>query len=232
MARELTNNERRGAHFAQQLIDELDSPVHVSYKTGSSFGAAVVCDECEESIPLDESQAEIEKFIKTHRHGPGIKESANIVVAIKAKDWHAANEAFARAMQVKVNKFLLEERAVLLLEATDLGAFQQPNGPGDTPAVSWKVEFMVGNDDKWYGNAMRYSTQEKAVTAGGRRADAWTQVRHWRVTPSSEPLNEAAPWETSGGFNKSQAYMMGQGAFHDGIQRAPVLDKHFMAESE
>jgi hypothetical protein len=75
-----------------------------------------------------------------------------------------------------------------LHEGKDLGAFQQPDGPGD--GSHWKVEFIVGNDDKWYGNAMVYATREEALSAGGRKADHWTAVNHWRVTPCPAKVNE------------------------------------------
>lgn len=48
----------------------------------------------------------------------------NLLIAIRNKDWHAANEAFIAAMQSKVNRLLFEERQGLILETSSGGQDQ------------------------------------------------------------------------------------------------------------
>lgn len=69
-SRELTANENRGADFAENLIADLkatDLMVHRNTARDNSFGPCVSCDTCEESIGLDESSADIRRFIMDHK---------------------------------------------------------------------------------------------------------------------------------------------------------------------
>lgn len=153
----------------------------------SDWGA---CDNCGKthillkSVTLrGEDQSWCAPCIEKGKKGQASVDTFRQNVGSGGKPLFRVNEA-AHAKQLKQEGYVVE--------STDLGAFHQPDGPGPSSPKSWGVEFVVGsNDPKWYGNAMRYSTREKALDAGARKADHWTAVNHWRVTPMSDDINES-----------------------------------------
>lgn len=56
-------------------------------------------------------------------------------------------------------------------------------------ARSYKVEVITDNSGKWYGNAMRYPTEEVAKAAALDLYARWTLVRQWRTAESDDAPN-------------------------------------------
>lgn len=50
----------------------------------------------------------------------------------------------------------------------------------------WKYEVQVVNDDKWYGNNLRFEGRREALEAAARKAYNWTQVRSTRVVEEKD----------------------------------------------
>jgi len=54
---------------------------------------------------------------------------------------------------------------------------------------SFKVEVQTDSSGRWYGNAMRYDTEELAKAQADDLAGRWMLVREWRVTPCDDEPN-------------------------------------------
>lgn len=84
------------------------------------------------------------------------------------------------------------------LEANDPKALEQARSalqtagvdPDAAPPRSWQPEFQVyGNDDKWYGNALRFATRDEAEGNARAKFSAWTMARAYRATASDDEPN-------------------------------------------
>ena len=54
--------------------------------------------------------------------------------------------------------------------------------------VSYKVEVVVDDTGKYYGNNARFATQKEAEAYARALYLRWTLVQTWRVLPSDEPV--------------------------------------------
>lgn len=55
--------------------------------------------------------------------------------------------------------------------------------------MSWKPEVQTDATGKWYGNALRFETQEEAEEQVIDLAHRWTLVIGIRVVESEDPVN-------------------------------------------
>ena len=55
--------------------------------------------------------------------------------------------------------------------------------------MNWKIEVRVPADNKWYGNAVRFKTEEEARAYALDLESRWTQVREIRVIEVDDPVN-------------------------------------------
>lgn len=55
--------------------------------------------------------------------------------------------------------------------------------------TSWGTEVKVVNDDKWYGNDLRFETEEEAVKYVADLRLRWNAVVDTRVVYSDAPVN-------------------------------------------
>lgn len=55
--------------------------------------------------------------------------------------------------------------------------------------MSYKPEVVTDDSGKWYGNALRFATEEEAQAYVGDLSMRWTLVRDVRVTTSEEDVN-------------------------------------------
>lgn len=55
--------------------------------------------------------------------------------------------------------------------------------------MSWKPMVQVVNDDKFYGNALRYATAEEALRDAIGLMGRWTAVVNVSVEESDDPVN-------------------------------------------
>ena len=55
--------------------------------------------------------------------------------------------------------------------------------------MSWRAETKVVNDDKWYGNGLRFETEEEAVKYAVDLGLRWNAVVDTRVVHSDAPVN-------------------------------------------
>jgi hypothetical protein len=62
--------------------------------------------------------------------------------------------------------------------------------------MSWKPEVKTVNDDKWYGNALAFATQEEAVVSAKDLMNRWLLVTDCRAVESDEPVNYRIDLET------------------------------------
>ena len=138
--------------------------------------------------------------------------TSKIVVSLREKDYHSASVAFVKLMQEKVNLVLMEARSSMLFEDDAEFIQQTKDHLADLRKQLAKTESASAKDRLGEAIAQAMKTLERY---------------EGRNVTSGRKVNEAAPWATSGGSVPSQPYMMGQGAFHDGIKRAPALDKAF-----
>lgn len=56
-------------------------------------------------------------------------------------------------------------------------------------AASYKCEVQADDSGKWYGNAVRYATKEKAEIGARDLMSRWMAVRDWRVIESEDKPN-------------------------------------------
>jgi hypothetical protein len=56
--------------------------------------------------------------------------------------------------------------------------------------VSFVAEVIADDSGKWVGNGLRFATPESAKSYAKDLYSRWTAVRQWRVTPSSDPVNQ------------------------------------------
>jgi len=54
--------------------------------------------------------------------------------------------------------------------------------------MSWKPEVKVVNDEKWYGNALRFKTEDEAKRNAVDLSYRWTAVVDTRATESEDPV--------------------------------------------
>ena len=54
---------------------------------------------------------------------------------------------------------------------------------------SWKAEFQVVSDPKWYDNSIRLPNKEMCDVYALEKSLAWTAVRDFRVVESTDPAN-------------------------------------------
>ena len=57
--------------------------------------------------------------------------------------------------------------------------------------MAWTYEVKVANDEKWYGNAMRFATENEARIAGLNKYTVWTMCIDYRVIEAEGKVN----WE-------------------------------------
>jgi hypothetical protein len=57
--------------------------------------------------------------------------------------------------------------------------------------MSWKPEFKVYGDEKFYQNGVAFATKEEAEGNAKNKFSAWTMAEQWRVVESTEPVNYA-----------------------------------------
>lgn len=55
--------------------------------------------------------------------------------------------------------------------------------------MSYKVEVIADDTEKWCSNAVRLATKEEADKYGHDLFSRWLAVRKWQVTESDEPVN-------------------------------------------
>ena len=55
--------------------------------------------------------------------------------------------------------------------------------------MSYKPEFKVYGDDKFYANAVVFATKEEAEGNASAKYRAWTMAEAYRVVESDEPVN-------------------------------------------
>lgn len=61
--------------------------------------------------------------------------------------------------------------------------------------MSWKPEVKTGNDDKWYGNALAFATEQEAKYSADELAARWLLVVDTRAVESEEPVNYRIDFE-------------------------------------
>jgi hypothetical protein len=57
--------------------------------------------------------------------------------------------------------------------------------------MSWKPEVQTGNDPVWYGNGLRFATQQEAFDNAFNLSMRWTAVHDYRASESDDPVNYA-----------------------------------------
>jgi hypothetical protein len=55
--------------------------------------------------------------------------------------------------------------------------------------MSWKPEVQTDITGKWYGNALRFATQDEAYNSARDLSMRWTLVLDYRATESEDPVN-------------------------------------------
>ncbi len=55
--------------------------------------------------------------------------------------------------------------------------------------AGYKVQVKTIGDKDWCGNALVFSTEEKATAYGEDLFNRWVAVEHWRVVPTEEEPN-------------------------------------------
>ena len=55
--------------------------------------------------------------------------------------------------------------------------------------TSYKPEFKVFGDPKFYSNVTRFATKEEAEQAASSRFAVWAMAEDYRVTESDDPVN-------------------------------------------
>jgi hypothetical protein len=55
--------------------------------------------------------------------------------------------------------------------------------------MSWKPEVIADATGKWYGNALRFETQDEAERNARDLGYRWLAVRETRATQSDDPVN-------------------------------------------
>ena len=55
--------------------------------------------------------------------------------------------------------------------------------------MSYAPEVRTGTDPKWYGNALRFATEQEAENNVRNLASRWLLVTDTRVVESDEPVN-------------------------------------------
>jgi hypothetical protein len=58
-------------------------------------------------------------------------------------------------------------------------------------STSWKPEVQTDSTGAWYGNALRFATEEEALANVKNLASRWFAVRDYRASPSDDPVNYA-----------------------------------------
>jgi hypothetical protein len=56
---------------------------------------------------------------------------------------------------------------------------------------SWKPEVQTDSTGAWYGNALRFATEEEAIANVKNLASRWFLVHAYRASPSDDPVNFA-----------------------------------------
>jgi len=55
--------------------------------------------------------------------------------------------------------------------------------------MSWKLEVQTDHTNKWYSNALCFSTRIEAEWSAKVLANHWLIVKDWRVVESTKPVN-------------------------------------------
>jgi hypothetical protein len=58
--------------------------------------------------------------------------------------------------------------------------------------MSYKVEILAYNEDRWVSNSLRFASEDAAREYGANLAMRWTMVKDWRVAVSDDPANRIA----------------------------------------
>ena len=69
-----------------------------------------------------------------------------------------------------------------------------------SPFQSWAPEVQVDSSGKWYGNALRFATQEEAEQNVAALADRWYSVINTRAVQSLDPVAHTYSREHGLGF--------------------------------
>jgi len=56
--------------------------------------------------------------------------------------------------------------------------------------MSWKPEVKVIGDDKWYDNALRFTTEKEAKASARDLNMRWSAVAETRATESTDEVNQ------------------------------------------
>jgi hypothetical protein len=59
----------------------------------------------------------------------------------------------------------------------------------DAPMQSWAPEVQTDQTSKWYGNSLRFATQEEAEASVAELASRWFAVHSVRTVESADPVN-------------------------------------------
>jgi hypothetical protein len=55
--------------------------------------------------------------------------------------------------------------------------------------MSWKPEVIADSTGKWYGNALRFATQDEAARNARDLSYRWLAVREHRASECADPVN-------------------------------------------
>lgn len=55
--------------------------------------------------------------------------------------------------------------------------------------MSWKPEVTTDSSGNWYGNALRFATEQEAYDNARDLSYRWFAVRSYRATESDDPVN-------------------------------------------
>lgn len=55
--------------------------------------------------------------------------------------------------------------------------------------MSWAAKVQTDRTGNWYGNGLRFATQQEARTYASELEVRWTAVHSWMVEASADPVN-------------------------------------------
>lgn len=62
--------------------------------------------------------------------------------------------------------------------------------------MSWKPEVRTGKDPKWYGNALRFATEDEARRSAEDLMSRWLLVVECRATECDDPVTHTYDFES------------------------------------
>lgn len=57
--------------------------------------------------------------------------------------------------------------------------------------MSWKPEVQTDSTGQWYGNALRFATEEEAANNARDLSYRWLAVHAHRAAPSEDPVTDS-----------------------------------------